>query len=227
MLADALAGTRIIGMTLLRAGWEHDYYGRPPVYEQGCAGRIEQHETLPDGRSNIVLRGLTRFRIVEEHAGEPYRLAAVVPLREAYGDEAEVDAAHRPMSTAGWARSSATIRVAEKGMGATPSIDSPMRMNTRISGIWIGYMSWFVIWMAGWLRRRAAAAATHSSVVVPKIGNRPRVMPRATLSAIFSGVCPWRRRAPSRAARARKYPVGGDGGSTSSIWLMGTGPDGS
>ncbi len=100
MLADALAGTRIIGMTLLRAGWEHDYYGRPPVYEQGCAGRIEQHETLPDGRSNIVLRGLTRFRIVEEHAGEPYRLAAVVPLRDASGDEAEVDAARRAVMAA-------------------------------------------------------------------------------------------------------------------------------
>jgi Lon protease-like protein len=100
MIADALAGPRVIGMTLLRAGWEHDYYGRPPVYEHGCAGRIEQHETLPDGRSNIVLRGLTRFRIVEEHAGEPYRLAAVVPLLDASGDAREIEVARRAVMAA-------------------------------------------------------------------------------------------------------------------------------
>jgi Lon protease-like protein len=100
MLADARAGPGVIGMTLLRAGWEHDYYGRPPVYEHGCAGRIEQHETLPDGRSNIVLRGLTRFRIVEEHAGEPYRLAAVVPLADEAGDEADLEAARRAVMAA-------------------------------------------------------------------------------------------------------------------------------
>jgi Lon protease-like protein len=100
MIADALAGPRVIGMALLRPGWEHDYHGRPPVYEQGCAGRIEQHEALPDGRSNIVLRGLTRFRIVEEHAGELYRLAAVVPLPDAPADEAAAAAARREVMAA-------------------------------------------------------------------------------------------------------------------------------
>jgi Lon protease-like protein len=100
LVADALAGERVIGMSLLRAGWEHDYYGRPPLYEQGCAGRIEQHEALPDGRSNIVLRGLTRFRIVEEHAGEPYRLARVVALPDAPGEAAEVEAARRELMAA-------------------------------------------------------------------------------------------------------------------------------
>jgi uncharacterized protein len=93
MIADALAGPRVIGMTLLRPGWEQDYYGRPPVYALGCAGRIEQHEALPDGRSNIVLRGLTRFRIVEEHAGEPYRRAGVLPRPDRAGDEAAIAAA--------------------------------------------------------------------------------------------------------------------------------------
>jgi len=32
MVADALAGDRIIGMALLRPGWEADYEGRPPIY---------------------------------------------------------------------------------------------------------------------------------------------------------------------------------------------------
>jgi Lon protease-like protein len=87
MLADALASDRVIGMALLRPGWEGDYEGRPPLFDLGCAGRIVASETLPDGRSNIVLKGMTRFRIVEEHPGEPYRLASVAPLPEAVGDE--------------------------------------------------------------------------------------------------------------------------------------------
>ena len=66
MVADALAGDRMIGMVLLRPGWEHDYEGRPPVYPIGCSGVITHVERLADGRYNIVLRGLERFRIVEE-----------------------------------------------------------------------------------------------------------------------------------------------------------------
>jgi len=100
MIADALAGPRVIGMVLLRPGWEGDYEGRPPVYAHGCAGRIEQHEALPDGRSNILLRGVTRFRIREEHAGEPYRLAAVEPVADEPGDVAEIEAARREVMAA-------------------------------------------------------------------------------------------------------------------------------
>src|SRR5882672_5053881 len=48
-------------------------------------------------------------------------------------------------------------------------------------------------------------------------------MPRATLSATFSGVCPCPRSAPSWAARDWRYPFAGDGGSTSIIWVMGSG----
>ena len=100
MVADALAGDGVIGMALLRPGWERDYYGRPPVYDRGCAGRIEEHEALPDGRSNIVLRGLTRFRIVEEHAGKPYRLASVSPLADSAGETGPVEAARRALMAA-------------------------------------------------------------------------------------------------------------------------------
>ena len=100
MVADALGGHRTIGMTLLRPGWQRDYEGRPPVYEVGCAGRIEQHEALPDGRFNIVLRGLVRFRIREEHAGEPYRLASVEALADAAGDPQAIESARRAVMAA-------------------------------------------------------------------------------------------------------------------------------
>jgi uncharacterized protein len=100
MLTAALEGDRVIGMTLLRPGWEGDYYGRPAVYDVGCAGSIERHETLPDGRSNILLRGLTRFRIREEHAGQPFRMAAVEALDDRPGDEAALEAARREVLAA-------------------------------------------------------------------------------------------------------------------------------
>jgi Lon protease-like protein len=87
MVEDALATHRTIGMALLQPGYEADYQGRPPVYPIGCAGVIQQHERLDDGRFNILLLGRQRFRILEEHAGEPYRLASVESLPDLRGDD--------------------------------------------------------------------------------------------------------------------------------------------
>jgi len=82
MTADALASDRVIGMALLRPGWEDDYEGRPAVYAVGCTGVITHVEALPDGRYNLVLRGLDRFRIVGEDHERPYRRAIVEPVPE-------------------------------------------------------------------------------------------------------------------------------------------------
>ena len=82
MVSDALDGDRIIGMVLLRPGFESDYEGRPPVYGVGCAGVITHAEPLSDGRYNIVLRGIEKFRIKGEDASRAYRLAHVQPLPE-------------------------------------------------------------------------------------------------------------------------------------------------
>ena len=82
MVADALAGDRIIGMTLLRPGWEASYEGQPPVYAIGCAGLITFSEQHDDGRYNIVLRGMQKFRISAEDHSRSYRVAAVEPLAE-------------------------------------------------------------------------------------------------------------------------------------------------
>ncbi len=82
MVTDALEGDRIIGMVLLRPGWERDYDGRPPVYPIGCAGLITHAETLADGRHNIVLRGLAKFRVTGEDDGRPYRMVRAEPILE-------------------------------------------------------------------------------------------------------------------------------------------------
>lgn len=39
---------------------------RPELYEVGCAGRIERSELQADGRYLILLRGVSRFRVVRE-----------------------------------------------------------------------------------------------------------------------------------------------------------------
>src|SRR5713101_5951702 len=82
MIADAISSDRLIGMVLLRPSWESDYDGRPPVYPVGCSGLITHVERAPDGRYNIVLRGVERFRIVEEDHARSYRRAFVQPLAE-------------------------------------------------------------------------------------------------------------------------------------------------
>ena len=89
MVADALASDRMIGMVLLRPGWDRDYEGRPPVYPVGCSGVMTHNERLPDGRYNIVLRGIERFRIVEEDHALSYRRAVVEPLRDLPLDAAD------------------------------------------------------------------------------------------------------------------------------------------
>jgi uncharacterized protein len=82
MVAEALAGDRMIGMVLLRPGWEREYEGRPTVYGVGCSGVITHVEQLADGHYNIVLRGLERFRIVGEDHERDYRRAIIEPLPE-------------------------------------------------------------------------------------------------------------------------------------------------
>jgi Lon protease-like protein len=86
MIADALEEDRIIGMVLLRPGWESDYEGRPPIYPVGCAGLITHAERLSDGRYNIVLQGLEKFRVQDEDDSRSYRLARVDSIEESMGE---------------------------------------------------------------------------------------------------------------------------------------------
>jgi uncharacterized protein len=101
LVADVLQTHKTIGMTLLRPGWESDYHGRPAIYPVGCAGALERCEPLADGRFNLSLRGLGRFRVTEEHAGEPYRLASVDALEDPPGGSLEeLEAARRTLTAA-------------------------------------------------------------------------------------------------------------------------------
>jgi uncharacterized protein len=76
MVADCLAGDRWLGIVMLRAGWEKDYQGRPPVHAVAGAGEVIQAEALADGRYNILLDGRARVQILAEEPtdGRLYRV---------------------------------------------------------------------------------------------------------------------------------------------------------
>jgi len=63
MVSDAMARDRRIGMIqpIGQAGGE-----RPPLYDIGCVGRIAEVEALDDGRYNLVLEGVSLFRVLRE-----------------------------------------------------------------------------------------------------------------------------------------------------------------
>jgi Lon protease-like protein len=69
MIRDALASDRLIAMIQPKDAQEP-----PALFEIGCLGRIGACDELDDGRFNIVLEGLSRFRIAREAAVDtPYR----------------------------------------------------------------------------------------------------------------------------------------------------------
>jgi Lon protease-like protein len=82
MTKTALEGEGFIGMTLLKPGYESEYYGNPPVHEVVGIGRIVQHEKLSDGRYNMILFGVSRAKIVKVVSQEPYRTVEVELLED-------------------------------------------------------------------------------------------------------------------------------------------------
>jgi Lon protease-like protein len=99
MVRDALAGSGIIGMTLLRGEWEDEYHAAPEVYRVGCAGRIVEATPLPDGKFNIVLAGLREFEIVSEQRERAYRQATVIWRPEPASDALPAGLRHELVRT--------------------------------------------------------------------------------------------------------------------------------
>jgi len=93
MTREAVAGAGVIGMVMVRPDHRGDMAGDPPVFPVGCLGRIVRSEQLEDGRFNILLHGMRRFRIADEPARaaeQLYRTAVVDTLEEAACDPAEM-----------------------------------------------------------------------------------------------------------------------------------------
>jgi uncharacterized protein len=65
LVGDALAGDRIVAVPAL-FGKSDVHALRPPLRAVCGAGIIETEERYPDGRFDIVLRGVARVRLIEE-----------------------------------------------------------------------------------------------------------------------------------------------------------------
>ena len=84
LVSDALARDRRISMIQPKAGGEP-----PPLFEVGCIGHIREVERLDDGRFNIILEGISRFRMLRE-------LAVATPFRQIEADVAAFADAEAP-----------------------------------------------------------------------------------------------------------------------------------
>lgn len=60
MIHDAMKSHQLIGMIQPRDD------SRPELYDTGCAGRIYRYLETDDGRLEVVLRGVCRFKILDE-----------------------------------------------------------------------------------------------------------------------------------------------------------------
>lgn len=85
LVSDAMARDRRIAMVQPRDGDDP-----PALFDWGCVGRIVDVEALDDGRYNLVLEGVARFRILSE-------IDVTTPFRQV---EAELEEPGAPGSLA-------------------------------------------------------------------------------------------------------------------------------
>ncbi len=84
MARDVLAGEKQIGMVTVHPDRIPDMAGDPPTFAVGCLGRISRAQEQPDGTYQILLLGLSRFKILEEEerVGDRLYRSARVELLE-------------------------------------------------------------------------------------------------------------------------------------------------
>lgn len=80
MVSDAMARDRRIAMIQPRPDAPPNE-DTPPLFDVGCVGRISEVEALDDGRYNLVLEGLSLFRVVRElDVATPFRQVEAILL---------------------------------------------------------------------------------------------------------------------------------------------------
>ncbi len=79
LVSDALARDRRIAMIQPRGPGDP-----PPLFDIGCIGHIREVERMDDGRFNLVLEGISRFRLLRE-------LDVSTPFRQVEGEIREFD----------------------------------------------------------------------------------------------------------------------------------------
>jgi Lon protease-like protein len=92
MIRDCQAGAGVLALANIPAEAVTERLQPPGVLPVIGAGILARVDPLPDGRSNVVLRGVLRARIVEElPAQEPYRLVRAERLADPEADAAGLE----------------------------------------------------------------------------------------------------------------------------------------
>ncbi len=110
MTEDALAADRLIGLALLKPGWENEYEGQPPIHEMVCLAHIVNDQRLADGKFNILVRGLCRLKVETEVANaRSYRSARGKVLCDPIHDDNPVIRAEIAKATLPWLQAATSI----------------------------------------------------------------------------------------------------------------------
>ncbi|WP_292927965.1 LON peptidase substrate-binding domain-containing protein [Novosphingobium sp. PASSN1] len=80
MISDSLVRDRRIAMIQPQG-----QYDGAPLFQIGCVGKIGEVEAMEDGRYNVILEGIARFRLLRE-------LDVTTPFRQVEGELIEDDA---------------------------------------------------------------------------------------------------------------------------------------
>lgn len=91
MLEDCLAGNRRFGVVAIKTGRAEG--GCAEIFEVGTVAHIESVTPRPDGRSDIVTRGVRRFAVDRLLPGTPYLRADVRLLEEGCTQPADHESA--------------------------------------------------------------------------------------------------------------------------------------
>ncbi|QDU39271.1 Lon protease 2 [Maioricimonas rarisocia] len=93
MTADALNGERVLAMALLQSGWEASAEQNDiPIHPVVCLGRITLDQQLEDGRYMLLVRGISRARVVsEDTTSRPYRIGQLELLEDRYPQDPMID----------------------------------------------------------------------------------------------------------------------------------------
>lgn len=99
MLSDIRVGDRLFGLSYFDDE-EHEQEELPPLDHVGCVAEVSEIQSLADGRSNIVVLGVIRYRLeayVEK--GDPYLVGKLSFFEDDAEDEEALKARAREVVT--------------------------------------------------------------------------------------------------------------------------------
>jgi Lon protease-like protein len=134
MLVDCLSGDRRFGIVYRPEGVAEDEL---PAGHVGCVARVETSETLPDGRSNVLVLGGDRFALVRFVASDaPYHVALVTDYDDDVGESAVAAAAIAGRVRELFERVARAARTLADDRDPLPDLpDDPARLSFAIAAV--------------------------------------------------------------------------------------------